>query len=271
MQDKNYKKEELESFIWNLIKERNNLTLTGTDNNEIDARAELLELKQYEVTEIKENQLNKLEQEIARRQEEEKRKEQEAIQAREDEIREQIRIQKQEQEKQQIDAAEIDKKRKELEAILKGGLPKEDEPATEPPKPPTKLVLPITIFLIACLVGAAGFLFWKNNSKSTTNFSNVQPISTPSKNEQIPFQELMGEYVGAINNKEIKITILLEGQQTRYTYSENKSRSFRLTHFGKTNQINLFQPKENLGEFTIFKEGNTIILRSGNIELRKTK
>ena len=134
----------------------------------------------------------------------------------------------------------------------------------------------IGVLAVILLIGGGIVVFnlGKNSDSKPYSNSENQTLSsetsvTPSKIQEIPFQELIGKYKGNINNKEIKIDITLEGKQTRYKYSENKNRSFRLTHFGKTNQINLFQPKEGLAEFTAFKEGNTIILRSGSIELRK--
>jgi hypothetical protein len=266
--DNHHKKQELAKSIWHIIKDKIQASYTDIEHNEIDKKAELLGLQKHEIIEIKNEQQNKL---IAFIETQERKKREEELLEQEKIAKEQAegeRRRREEQEKIEKKKVELEKIRREEEEKIKA---EEEELRIKQAQEKLKkqIKIGIGIFLIACLVGAGGFFIWKKNSNPyITTFSNTQ---TSSKTQEIPFQELMGEYVGTINGKGIKINILLEGQQTRYTYSENKSRSFRLTHFGKTNQINLFQPKEGLTEFTIFKEGNSIILRSANVELRKVK
>lgn len=134
----------------------------------------------------------------------------------------------------------------------------------------------IGVLSVILLVGGGIVIFnlGKNSeSKPYSNSENQTLISevTPSKIQEIPFQELIGEYTGSINNQTITVKIFLEGEKKRYTYSKNKRPSYMLFHFPATNDINFHRPKEGLSEFRAFKEGNSIVLRSPNVELRKVK
>lgn len=273
MDDNHYKKQELAKSIWNIIKYKTQATYTDIEHNEIDERAKLLDLQKHEIIEIKNEQQNKL---IAfieaeeRRIKEELRIEKERIAKEQEEIaKEQAEAERKRREEQE----KIEKKKVELEKIRieeEEKRKKEEEElkikqAQEKLKKQFKIG--IGVFLIACLVGTGGFFIWKKNSKPyITTFPNTE---IPSKIQEIPFQELIGQYTGMINNKEVKIKIFLEGTIKKYNYSENKNSIRRVFHSEKTNQLNFSQPKEGLGEFKIFKEGNTIILRSANTELRK--
>ena len=110
---------------------------------------------------------------------------------------------------------------------------------------------------------------YSNSESEIILAENTATSST--KIESIPFQELVGEYTGSINNKIITVKIFLEGTKKRYTYSENKRLSYMLSHFEATNEMSFHKPKEDLAEFRAFKEGNIIILRSPKVELRKIK
>lgn len=139
------------------------------------------------------------------------------------------------------------------------------------------LYIIIGVLGIILLIAGGIFIFnlgKKSNSKPYSNSENeivIENIVTPSKIETIPFQELIGEYTGNIEGKIITVKIFLEGTKKRYSYSENKRLSYMLFHFPATNDINFHKPKESLAEFRAFKEGNTIILRSPKVELRKVK
>ncbi|WP_338815105.1 hypothetical protein V9L05_08335 [Bernardetia sp. Wsw4-3y2] len=138
----------------------------------------------------------------------------------------------------------------------------------------------VGIVVITLLIAGGIFVFnlGKKSSSNSEPYSNsendtvIENIATSStKIESIPFQELVGEYTGSINNKIITIKIFLEGTKKRYTYSENKRLSYMLSHFEATNEMSFHKPKEGLAEFRAFKEGNTIVLRSPKVELLKTK
>ena len=134
----------------------------------------------------------------------------------------------------------------------------------------------VGIVVITLLIAGGVFVFnlgkKSNSSYTPENETAISEITaTPSKIESIPFQELIGEYTGSINNKIITIKIFLEGTKKRYTYSENKRLSYMLSHFEATNEMSFHKPKEGLAEFRAFKEGNTIVLRSPKVELLKTK
>ncbi|AFM04197.1 hypothetical protein Fleli_1799 [Bernardetia litoralis DSM 6794] len=140
------------------------------------------------------------------------------------------------------------------------------------------LYIIIGVLGIILLIAGGIFIFnlGKNSnskpySSSESEIAITENTVLPSKIQEIPFQELVGEYTGSINNKIITVNIFLEGTKKRYTYSENKRLSYMLFHFPATNDINFHKPKEGLAEFRAFKEGNTIILRSPNVELLKTK
>ncbi|WP_338760083.1 hypothetical protein WAF17_12920 [Bernardetia sp. ABR2-2B] len=130
----------------------------------------------------------------------------------------------------------------------------------------------IGIFVVVGIIGGGIFLYSlgkKSNLPSVTE--NTVPITeiTATRTEEIPFQELTGKYTGSINNQPITVTIFSEGEKKRYSYSKNSRLSYMLFHFPATNDINFHRPKEGLAEFRAFKEGNTIILRSLKVELRK--
>ena len=135
----------------------------------------------------------------------------------------------------------------------------------------------IGILGIILMIGGGVFIFnlgKKSNSKPYSNSEseiilaeNTDTSST--KIESIPFQELVGEYIGNINNQTITVKIFSEGNKKKYSYSKNNRLSYMLFHFPATNDINFHRPKEDLAEFRAFKEGNTIILRSTKVELRK--
>ena len=139
----------------------------------------------------------------------------------------------------------------------------------------------IGVFGIIFLVIGGIFIF--NLGKLSNSNTNSKPYSS-SENEtvilgntilsatkikEIPFQELVGEYTGNINNEIITVKIFLEGANERYSYSKNKRLTYMLSYFGATNELNFHRPKEGLAEFRAFKEGNMIVLRSPKVELRK--
>lgn len=109
-----------------------------------------------------------------------------------------------------------------------------------------------------------------NPSSNSQNKTSILEI-TATKIEKIPFQELVGKYTGSINNQTVTVNIFSEGAKKRYSYSKNNRISYMLSHFEETNEMNFHKPKEGLAQFTAFKEGNVIILRSANVELRKIK
>ncbi len=136
----------------------------------------------------------------------------------------------------------------------------------------------IGIVVITLLIAGGVFVFNLGKKSSSKPYSNsesetvIENTATSStKIESIPFQELVGEYTGSVNNKIITVKIFLEGTKKRYTYSENKRLSYMLSHFEATNEMSFHKPKEGLAEFRAFKEGNTIVLRSLKVELIKTK
>jgi hypothetical protein len=140
-------------------------------------------------------------------------------------------------------------------------------------KPKNHLYLIVGVLVVVCLVVGGLFISNSNQSSESENETALSETTMPpSKIQEIPFQELIGEYTGNIEGKEITITIFVEGTAKKYSYSENKNSIRVVFHYEKTNQIHFSQPKEGLGEFTVFKEENSIILRSSdNIELKKVK
>lgn len=265
MDDNQYKKQELAKFIWNLIKDKTQATYTDTDHNEIDKKAELLGLQKYEIIEIKNNQQKKL---VLFIEEEEKRKEEERQEAIRQAELEKVRI-----EQERLEALQEAPDIKIIEEpILSGG---ETEEILAEPEPKKSYLYPILGVLgVILLIGVGIFIF--NLGKKTNSNSANQTIVLGNtvdlpKVQEIPFQELMGEYAGSVNNETISVKIFLEGTNTRYSYSKSKGSSYLLFHYGATNELNFGRPKEDLAKFIASKEGNTIILRSPNVELRKVK
>lgn len=151
-----------------------------------------------------------------------------------------------------------------------------ENPVLEGSKNKTLYVI-IGVLGIILMIGGGIFIFNLGKKSTSEPYSNSESeiilaentATSSTKIESIPFQELVGEYTGSINNKIITVKIFLEGTKKRYTYSENKRLSYMLSHFEATNEMSFHKPKEGLAEFRAFKEGNTIILRSPKVELRK--
>ena len=70
------------------------------------------------------------------------------------------------------------------------------------------------------------------NSQNETATSET--ITPSSKIQEILFEELLGKYKGNIDDKEITITIFLEGTSKKYTYSENKNSRLSDNFCGKS-------------------------------------
>ena len=143
----------------------------------------------------------------------------------------------------------------------------------------------VIIGVLGIILIVAGVVFiynlGKNSGLNSTSkpYSNLESeitgsgniVSSPMKIKEIPFQELVGEYTATINNETITVKVFLEGTNKRYSYSKNKRLTYMLSYFGATNDLNFYRPKEGLAEFRAFREGNTIVLRSPKVELRKIK
>lgn len=133
------------------------------------------------------------------------------------------------------------------------------------------------IFVVCGLIGGGFFLYNlgknsnQNQQKEKVVIASDPTTITRQNTEEIPFQELVGEYTGNINDQVIKVKIFAEGEKKRYSYSKNNRLSYMLFHFPKTNEVNFHRPKEGLAEFKAIKEGNKIVLRSPNVELRKVE
>ncbi|WP_291726013.1 hypothetical protein [Bernardetia sp.] len=156
-----------------------------------------------------------------------------------------------------------------------------DAENTSSSKASTKYIyIIIGIFVLCGLIGGGFFLYDLGKSSSSKPYSKpnseiilsepTQTTSSEERNtEEISFQELIGEYTGNIKNEVVTVKIFAEGEKKRYSYSKNNRLSYMLFHFPKTNEINFHRPKEGLAEFKAIKEGNSIVLRSPNVELRK--
>ncbi len=142
-------------------------------------------------------------------------------------------------------------------------------------KSTAKYLYGIIIFLVIIILIISVFFIYDSNKKTSSNSENEIVISEtttqPTKIEEISFQELIGKYEGNIEGEKIIVNIFLEGRQKRYTYSKNKRLSYLLSHFPATNEINFHKPKQGLAEFRAFKEENSIVLRSVNVEFFKIK